>query len=165
MYLLNCVSVTCVSSFENSVISLSQFNLIIFSLDVQGLFSTLYFLNINPSANCLIGKDFFPLCRLLVCWNQCILCIVEAFQLQEFPFITGQSQFLCYKCLVQKDFSCFNEITEFHMLPSIRFRVFSLFSLMMRPLAHSEFSFVKGVRYGSIFILSHKVSILTGTIV
>lgn len=72
---------------------------------------------------------------------------------------------MCYKCLVQKDFSCFNEITEFHTLPSIRFRVFSLFSLMMRPLAHSELSFVKGFRYGSIFILSHKVSRLTGTIV
>lgn len=72
---------------------------------------------------------------------------------------------MCCKYPVQKDFSWFNETTEFHTLPSIRFRVFSLFSLMMRPLAHSELSFVKGDRYGSIFILSHKISSLTDTIV
>jgi len=41
----------------------------------------------KPSISCKIGKDLFPICWLLFCPNHSVLCLTEALQFYEIPFV------------------------------------------------------------------------------
>lgn len=96
------------------------------------------------------NKIFFQFCRLLLCLNNWVLCLVEAFQFCEVPYIncdlsTSTTAVLFRKasplCTSSRLFSSFSSIS------------FSVTGFMVRPLLPLEFSFGQGDNY--IYILLH----------
>jgi hypothetical protein len=63
----------------------------------------------KPSVRHGVSKDIFPICRLLFCPIDNVLCLSEAFQFHEVPFIS-------HWCSVQEIFSdtnAFKDISHF----------------------------------------------------
>jgi hypothetical protein len=50
-------------------------------------FSSLYILGISPLSDVELVNIFFPICRLLICLIDYVLCLTEAFQFHEVPLI------------------------------------------------------------------------------
>jgi hypothetical protein len=55
-------------------------------LDINFL-SSLYILDISSLSDVGLVKTFFPICKLLICLINYVLCLTEAFQFHEVPFI------------------------------------------------------------------------------
>ena len=95
-----CFSAICFSFFENSVLFyISHFKgLLVFSM---------YRLTTNPiecypSIRCIIGKDFPPIWRLLICLNDNVLSNKKLFCFIRVHVLIFWSYWLCYHCPVQK---------------------------------------------------------------
>ena len=101
---------------------------------------------------CEISEAFFPICRLLICAIGSVICLTEAFQFHEVPFVNFLSRPWVIGVLFRKIFHVPMCSRLFPTFSSIRFRV-SVY--MWRSLIHLDLSFVQGDKNGSICILLH----------
>lgn len=96
-------------------------------------FYSFRFLYIKPSIRCVIAKNIFPLCRLLLCVKCCVFCQAD-FQFHEVQFINCWSSCLCHWCSVQKVVffaNAFKDIAHifFYQFPCVGFD-FEVFDLV-----------------------------------
>jgi hypothetical protein len=77
------------SSVVNSLFSNIPYFLIgLFGILEVSFLSSLYILDISPLLDVGWVKIFFPICSLLICLIDSVLCFTEAFQFHEVPFIS-----------------------------------------------------------------------------
>jgi hypothetical protein len=63
----------------------------LFGFLVINFLSSLCISDISPLLDVRLVKRFFPICRLPICLIDYVLCLTEAFQLYEVPFISSWS--------------------------------------------------------------------------
>ena len=100
----------------------------------------------------MVIKDLFPICRFLFCPIDIVLCITDAFQFYEVPFVYSLSKSLSYCFSVQEIFCCaevFEDVSHFlfYWKKSIWFYV-EIFDAL-------GLEFVQANKNGSIYILLH----------
>jgi len=76
------------SSVVNSIL---HFSIGLFVFLVVSFLSFLYILDISPLLNVALVKIFFPIYMLLICPIEYVVCLTEAFQFHEVPFINSSS--------------------------------------------------------------------------
>ena len=85
-HFFRCFSTIQVSSVGNSLFCLgSHFLIGLFDCLAFNFLSSLYILDISPQ--CRIGKGLFPISCLLFCPINSVLCLTEAWQFYEVPFV------------------------------------------------------------------------------
>ena len=85
----------CFSAIQDSSVvnfwfsSIPHFLIGLFGFLVINFLSSLYILDISPLSDVGLVKIFFPICRLPICLIDYVLCLTEAFQFHEVPFINS----------------------------------------------------------------------------
>jgi len=105
---------------------------------------------ISPLSEVGLMKIFFPIFTLLICPIDSVLCLTEAFQFYEIPFINSWAW--ATGILFRKFPPWPRSWRLFSNFPSIRL---SGSGFMFRSLVHLDFSFVQGDKYSFIFIFLH----------
>jgi hypothetical protein len=83
----------CCSAIGDSSVVKSQFSSIphfligLFSVLMISFLFSFHILDISPLSYVGLVKVFFPICRWPICLIDCVLCLTEAFQFHEVPFI------------------------------------------------------------------------------
>jgi hypothetical protein len=89
-HFFKCFSATQDSSVVNSLFSyMPHFLIGLFGFSEVSSLSSLYILDIMLLSDVGLMKIFFPICKLLICLIDYILCLTEAFQFHEVPFINS----------------------------------------------------------------------------
>jgi hypothetical protein len=77
-HFLRCFSAIQDASVENSLFACTPFSIELFGSLESNFLSSLYILDISPLSDVGLVKNFFPICWLLFCPVDSVLCLIEA---------------------------------------------------------------------------------------